>query len=143
MGGRVRDTDWEPGCPPTDLELPGEGEAGHTPQGPGGLPGLTPEQGRVAATWATGQASKRSQWALELWKATEDRRAALIALKQSEETLHQVWQQVGPPWLGLIVRAPPAASFKKKHRVAQRRGAVKPSTGAAASRHVRGLRPTS
>ena len=35
----------------------GKGEAGHTPQGPGELPGLTPELERVAATWAAGQAA--------------------------------------------------------------------------------------
>ena len=91
MGSRVWGADWEPGCPPTDLEPPGEGEAGHTPQGQGGLPGLTPELERVAATWAARQAAERNQWALELWKATEEKRAVLVALKQSEETLHQEW----------------------------------------------------
>ena len=90
MGGRVRDANWEPGCPSMDLEPLGEGEAGHTPQGPGRRPGLTLELGRVAATWAAGQAAERSQWVLKLWKATEEKRAALVALKQSEETLHQV-----------------------------------------------------
>ena len=100
MGNRVRDANWEPGCPPIGLEPPGEGEGGHTPQGPGELPGLTPELERVAATWAAGQATERSQWALELWKVTEEKRAALVALKRSEETLRQVWRQVRPPWLG-------------------------------------------
>ena len=91
MGNRFRVADWEQEGPPADLEPQGEGEAGHTPQGPGKLPGLTPELGRVAAIWAAGQAAKQSQWVLELWKATEEKRAALVVLKQSEETLHQVW----------------------------------------------------
>ena len=87
---------------------------GHTPKGPGGLPGLTPELGRVAATWAAGQATERSQWVLELWKATEEKRAALVALKQSEETLHQVWRQVGPPWLGPLVGVPSTALLQEE-----------------------------
>ena len=52
--------------------------------------------GRIAATWAAGQAAERNQWALELWRATEEKRAALVALRQSEETLHQVWRQLHP-----------------------------------------------
>ena len=26
MGSRVRDADWDPGCPPPDMEPPGEGD---------------------------------------------------------------------------------------------------------------------
>ena len=55
------------------------------------MPAPTPKLGRIAATWATGQATERNQWALELWRATEKKRATLVALRQSEETLHQVW----------------------------------------------------
>ena len=83
--------------------------SGARPQGLGGLPVLTPELGRVAATWAARQAAERSMWVLELWKATEEKRAALVALKQSEETLHQVWQQMRPPWPDPPITVPPAA----------------------------------
>ena len=41
----------------------------------------TPELGRIATTWAAGQAAEWNQWALELWKATEEKRAALVALR--------------------------------------------------------------
>ena len=122
-----------------DLEPLGEGEAGHTPQGPGGRPGLTLELGRVATTWAAGQAAERSQWVLKLWKATEEKRAALVALKQSEETLHQVW----PPWLGPLIGVPSAALLQEETPGSPVNGAVKSSAGAAASWHGRGLRPTS
>ena len=61
------------------------------------MPAPTPELGRIAATRAAGQAAERNQWALELWRATEEKRAALVALQQSEETLHQVWRQLRPP----------------------------------------------
>ena len=105
MEGRARDANWEPGCPPTDLELTGEGEAGPAPQGLGGLPVLTLELGRVATAWAAGQAAEWSQWALELWKATDEKRAALVALKQSEETLQQVWREMHP--LGRVRRSQP------------------------------------
>ena len=53
-------------------------------------------------------------WALELWKATEEKRAALVALKRSEETLHQVWRQVQPPWLGPPIGAPSAAPLREE-----------------------------
>ena len=46
---------------------------------------------------------------MELWKATEEKRAALVALKQSEETLHQVWRQMGSPWPGPLIPVPPGA----------------------------------
>ena len=58
---------------------------------------------------AAGQAAKRRQWAVELWKATEEKRAALAALRQSEETLHQVWQQVRPPGVEPLSEVPSAA----------------------------------
>ena len=109
MEGLSRNADWELGRPPTDLELPGAGGAGAAPQGLGGLQVQTPELGRVAATWAAGQATEPSQWALELWKATEEKRAALVTLKQSEETLHQVWGQMWPHWMGPPIGVPPAA----------------------------------
>ena len=70
-------------------------------------PSPTPELGRVAATWAAGQAAERNQWALELWRATEEKRAALVALRQSEETLHQVWRQLRPPWPAPPTAVPP------------------------------------
>ena len=41
--------------------------------------------------WAARQATEQSQWAAELWKAAEEKRAALVALRQSEETLQKVW----------------------------------------------------
>ena len=63
----------------------------------GSLPAPTPKLGRIAATLAAGLAAERNQWALELWRATEEKRAALVALQQSEETLHQVWRQLRPP----------------------------------------------
>ena len=97
--------------------------SGARPQGLGGFPVLTPELGRVAATWAARQAAERSMWVLELWKATEEKRAALVTLKQSEETLHQVWRQLQPPWLGPLIAVPPAAPGKKGRQVAQQRGA--------------------
>ena len=109
MEGRSRNADWEPGCPPTDLEPPGEREARVAPQGLGGLPVLIPELGRIAATWAARQAAKQSQWVLELWKATEEKRVALVALKRSEETLHQVWRQMRPPWPDPPITVPTAA----------------------------------
>ena len=73
IGNRVRDANGGQGYPPADLEPQGEREAGRTPREPGELSGLTPELEWVAATWAAGQASERSQWALELWKATEEK----------------------------------------------------------------------
>ena len=82
------------------------------PAGTGWTAGTDPRTGEgspVAATWAAGQAAERSQWALELWKATEEKRAALVALRQSEETLHQVWRQMGPPWPGPLIAVPPGA----------------------------------
>ena len=56
MEGRTGDAHWEPGCPPNHGEMPGAGEGGPAPQDLGGLPGLTPKLGRVAAAWAAGQA---------------------------------------------------------------------------------------
>ena len=123
MEGLSRNADWEPGRPPMDLEPQGEREAGPAPQGLGGLPVLTPELGRVATTWAARQAAERSMWVLKLWKATEEKRAALVTLKQSEETLHQVWRQLQPSWLGPLIAVPPAAPGKKGRQVAQQRGA--------------------
>ena len=104
-----RDAEWEPRRPPTDMEPPEEREAGPAPQGRGGLPAPTPELGRIATTWAAGQAAEWNQWALELWKATEEKRAAQVALRQAEETLHQVWRQLRPPWPGPLIAVPPAA----------------------------------
>ena len=46
--------------PSHQLGAAGGGEAGPTPWGLGGLPGLTPELGRVAAAWAARHATKRS-----------------------------------------------------------------------------------
>ena len=83
----------------------------------GELPGLTPELERVAATWAAGQAAERSQRVLELWKANEEKQAALVALKQSEEALHQVWRQVRPPGVGPLITVPSAAPIPEEaHR---------------------------
>ena len=104
------DAHWEPGWPPTHWEPPGAVEGGPAQPGLGGLPELTPELGRVAAA---GQAAERSQWAAELWKATDEKRAALAALRQSEETLQQVWRQMRPPGLGPQIAAPPAASLRE------------------------------
>ena len=116
-GNRVRDANWEQGGPPADLELQGEGAAGSTPHELGELPGLTPELERVAATWAAGQAAERSQRVLELWKANEEKQAALVALKQSEEALHQVWRQVRPPGVGPLITVPSAAPIPEEaHR---------------------------
>ena len=58
MEGRTGDAHWEPGCPPNHGEMPGAGEGGPAPRDLGGQPGLTPELGRVAATWAAGQAAE-------------------------------------------------------------------------------------
>ena len=68
----------------------------------------TPELGRIATTWAAGQAAELNQWALELWRATEEKRAALVALRRSEETLHQVWQQLRHLWPGPPIEVQPA-----------------------------------
>ena len=110
---RAGDVHWEPGRPPTHWEPPGAGEGGPapreggpTPRGLGGLPELTPELGRVAAAWAAGQASELSQWVAELWRAADDKRATLVALRQSEETLQQVWQWMGPLWPGVADFSP-------------------------------------
>ena len=103
-----RDAEWEPRRPPRYLEPWGGREAGLAQRERGGLPAPTPELGRIAATWATGQAAERNQWALELWKVTEEKRAALVALLWSEETLHQVWRQLRPPWPGPPIAVPPA-----------------------------------
>ena len=113
MEDRAGDAHWEPGCPPTHWELPGAVEGGPTPRGLGGLPELTPELGRVAAAWAAGQAAEQSQWAAELWKATDEKRAALVALRQSEKTLKQVWLQMRPPWPGPQIAAPPTAPLRE------------------------------
>ena len=51
---------------------------------------------------------------LELWKATEEKRAALVALKQSKETLHQVWQQVRPPWVEPLIEVRSATSLQEE-----------------------------
>ena len=59
MEGRIVDAHWEPGHPPDHGEMPGAG--GPAPRDLGGLPGLTPELGRVADTWAAGQAAEQSQ----------------------------------------------------------------------------------
>ena len=87
----------------------------------------TPELGRVAATWAAGQATEQNQWALELWRATEEKRAALVALRQSEETLRQVWQQLRPPWAAPPTAVPPACppSGRAPASTAMGSGAVK------------------
>ena len=61
----------------------------------------------MAATWAAGQAAERNQWALELWRVAEERRAALVALQQSKETLRQVWRQLRPPWPAPTTTCPP------------------------------------
>ena len=79
--------------------------SGTRPAGTGRTASTDPELGRVAAAWA----AERSQWALELWKATEEKRATLVALKQSEETLHQAWRQMEPPWPGPLIAVPPVA----------------------------------
>ena len=113
MEDRAGDTHWEPRCPPTHWEPPGAGEGGPAPRRLGELPELTPELGRVAAAWAAGQAAERSQWAAELWKAADEKRAALVALRQSEETLQQVWLQMRPPWPGPQIAAPPAAPLRE------------------------------
>ena len=109
MGGWGRDAAWEPRHPPRDPEPPGRGEAWPILREWGRLPALPPELGRIAATWAAGQAAERNQWALELWRATEEKRATLVALRQSEETLHQVWRQLRPPWPGPPTAVPPAS----------------------------------
>ena len=103
-----RDAEWEPRRPPRDLEPRGGREAGLAQQERGGLPAPTPELGRIATTWAARQAAMQNHWALELWKATEEKRAALVALQRSEETLHQVWRQPCPPWPGPPIAVPPA-----------------------------------
>ena len=36
-----------------------------------------------------------------------------MALRQSEETLQQVWRQMRPPWPGLQIAAPPAAPLRE------------------------------
>ena len=54
---------------------------------------------------------------LELWKANEEKQAALVALKQSEEALHQVWRQVRPPGVGPLITVPSAAPIPEEaHR---------------------------
>ena len=100
---------WEQRRPPKDPAPPGKRETEPMPPEWGSLPAPTPELGRIAATWAAGQAAERNQWALELWRATEEKRAALVALRQSEETLHQVWRQLRPPWPGPPTAVPPAS----------------------------------
>ena len=98
------------------------------------MPAPTPELGRIAATWAAWQAIEWNQWALELWRATEEKRADLVALRQSEETLHQVWRRLRP--LGRVHRPQPhpLAPRAGGHPGAQQRGAGKLSATAVASK---------
>ena len=90
------------------------------------MPASTPELGRIAATWAAGQAAERNQWALELWRATVEKRAALVALRQSEETLHQVWRQLRPPR-----PAPPTAVPPDNPQSGRTSGSTAMGSGAA------------
>ena len=86
----------------------GRGSGGR-PTATGRTAGTDPRTGEDSCHLGHRAAPERSQWALELWKATEEKRAALVALKQSEETLHQVWRQMQPPWPDPPITVPPAA----------------------------------
>ena len=106
----------------------GRGSGGR-PTATGRTAGTDPRTGEDSCHLGHRAAPERSQWALELWKATEEKRAALVALKQSEETLHQVWRQMQPHWPGPPIAVLPTTPGVKGRQVAHQRGAGKLKCG--------------